>query len=68
MSNGKRKRLDLVLCEKNFVSSRQLAKSLIMAGKVKVNDRQIDKPGALIGPDDTIDLKEELPFVSRGGL
>lgn len=68
MSNGNRKRLDLVLCEKNLVSSRQRAKSLIMAGKVKVNDKQIDKPGALIGPDDTIDLKEELPFVSRGGL
>ena len=68
MSNGNRKRLDFVLCEKNLVSSRQRAKSLIMAGKVKVNDKQIDKPGALIGPDDTIDLKEELPFVSRGGL
>ena len=68
MSNGNRKRLDLVLCEKNLVSSRQRAKSLIMAGKVKVNDKQIDKPGTLIGPEDTIDLKEELSFVSRGGL
>ncbi len=68
MSNENRKRLDLVLCEKNLASSRQRAKSLIMAGKVKVNDRQIDKPGTLIGPDDTIELKEELPFVSRGGL
>jgi len=68
MSKGNRKRLDILLCEKNIVLSRQQAKSLIMAGNVKVNDKMIDKPGALVGPDDKIDLKEGLPFVSRGGL
>jgi 23S rRNA (cytidine1920-2'-O)/16S rRNA (cytidine1409-2'-O)-methyltransferase len=39
-----------------------------MAGKVRVNDITVEKPGTLIYPGDTIDLKEEPPYVSRGGL
>jgi 23S rRNA (cytidine1920-2'-O)/16S rRNA (cytidine1409-2'-O)-methyltransferase len=64
-----RKRLDLLLQEKGLAASRQRARSLIMSGKVIVNDQVVDKPGALISAADTIELRGgDLPYVSRGGL
>jgi len=40
-----------------------------MAGKVLIDDRVMDKPGAMISRDADIVLKgEDLPYVSRGGL
>ncbi len=65
----KKKRLDIKLVECGIVQSRERAKSLIMAGKVTVNDRIQDKPGLLVSEDDAITLKgKEMPFVSRGGI
>jgi len=63
-----RKRLDLVLFEKQLVSSRQRGKSLIMAGKVMVDNKKVDKPGTIVHPDSNIEIIEDLPFVSRGGF
>jgi len=68
MPPGNRKRLDLILFEKKLVSSRQRGKSLIMAGKVMVDHKRVDKPGTLIDPDANISVKEDIPFVSRGGF
>ncbi len=69
MSNTKRKRIDLLLVEKGLTSSRQRARSLIMAGKVCVNTQRVDKPGILFDPFSAhITIKEDIPFVSRGGL
>ena len=57
------------MVEKGLVQSRQRARSLIMAGKVIVNNRTVDKPGAPVSPSDHIILKEnDIPYVSRGGL
>ncbi|MFH2065272.1 MAG: TlyA family RNA methyltransferase [Pseudomonadota bacterium] len=67
MSPANRNRLDLILFEKKLVSSRQRGKSLIMAGKVMVDHKIVDKPGTLIRPDANIEIKEDMPFVSRGG-
>ncbi|MBU1711537.1 MAG: TlyA family RNA methyltransferase [Proteobacteria bacterium] len=65
----KKKRLDIKLVECGIVQSRERAKSLIMAGKITVNDRIQDKPGLLVSEDDAITLKgKEMPFVSRGGI
>ncbi len=65
----KKKRLDIKLFECGMAQSRERAKSLIMAGKITVNDRIRDKPGILVSDDDAISLKEkEIPFVSRGGI
>jgi 23S rRNA (cytidine1920-2'-O)/16S rRNA (cytidine1409-2'-O)-methyltransferase len=65
----KKTRLDLVILEKGLVQSRQRARALIMAGKVLVNNRLVDKPGSLIYRDDSIILKEkDISYVSRGGL
>jgi len=65
----KKKRLDIKLVECGIVQSRERAKSLIMTGKVTVNDRIQDKPGVLVSEDDAITLKgKDIPFVSRGGI
>ena len=64
-----KKRLDIVMHEHGLAQSRQRARSLIMAGKVLVNDRIQDKPGFLVSKEDILVLKEtDIPFVSRGGI
>ena len=65
----KKKRLDIALHEQRLAQSRERARSLIMAGKVLVNDRIQDKPGFLVAKEDSLALKEtDIPFVSRGGI
>ena len=44
----KKERLDVLLVEKNLVSSRERAKSSIMAGLVFVDNKKIDKAGTLV--------------------
>ena len=62
-------RLDLILVKKGIVRSRDRAQALIMSGKVSVNNRIINKAGALVFPEDDIVLKEkDHPYASRGGL
>lgn len=62
-------RLDKLLMERGMFRSRQRARSMIMAGKVLVNQQPVDKPGTLIPKDADIVLRgEEIPFVSRGGV
>lgn len=64
-----KKRIDTLLVEKNICQSRQRAKALIMAGRVRVNLLLCDKPGAQFPDDVAISVKgNDLPFVSRGGL
>lgn len=64
-----KKRLDLLLVEKGFTESRERAKSMIMEGNVLVDEKKIDKCGTLIKEEAKIRLlKEDFPFVSRGGL
>jgi len=66
---SKKTRLDVVMLEKGLVQSRQRARALIMAGKVLVNNRLVDKPGSLIFKKDHVIIKgEDIPYVSRGGL
>ena len=67
MSN--KERLDVLLVNKQFVDSRERAKRIIMAGKVLVDDKKIDKAGTLVNIDSNIRITgEDIPFVSRGGL
>jgi 23S rRNA (cytidine1920-2'-O)/16S rRNA (cytidine1409-2'-O)-methyltransferase len=70
MDKSKKKiRLDALMIQKDLAGSRERAKSIIMAGKVLVDDVVSDKPGALIDPDAKIICKiKDIPFVSRGGL
>ncbi|RKQ60426.1 23S rRNA (cytidine1920-2'-O)/16S rRNA (cytidine1409-2'-O)-methyltransferase [Thermovibrio guaymasensis] len=65
----KKERLDKLLVEKGLVKSRERAKALIMAGKVLVDGKVIDKAGTSVPVDSKIELKgEDIPYVSRGGL
>jgi len=65
----KKERLDKLLVEKGLVKSRERAKALIMAGKVLVDGKVVDKAGAQVPPEAKIEVKgEDIPYVSRGGL
>ncbi len=64
-----KERLDLFLVKNKFFTSRERARSAIMAGRVIVNGQKIDKAGTLVAGDAKITLcGHDLEFVSRGGL
>lgn len=64
-----KQRLDIYLVENGLVSGRDLAKSLIMAGKVYVNNQKADKAGDSVSEKDKVEVRgETLKYVSRGGL
>ncbi len=64
-----KKRIDLLLVEKQMAASREKSRSLILSGKVYVNTQLVDKPGTLVNNDDDIKIKgSDIAFVSRGGL
>lgn len=62
-----KQRLDTLLVSLEFCDSRSLAQRLIRAGKVKVNQEIIDKPGTEVKTTAQIEVKEKPPYVSRGG-
>ena len=61
-------RLDIVLTQKGLAENRNKARALIMAGKVTVDGRIVSKAGTQIAHDARITIKNDLPYVSRGGL
>jgi len=64
-----RLRLDLLLVSRGLAASRDRARRLILAGKVRVNGRVIDKAGQPVAPDAELVLVEpDHPYVGRGGL
>ena len=64
---AKRQRLDLRLVELGLVSSRQQAQQLIRAGKVRLGDAVLDKPGHEIALEALPQVTLPPRFVSRGG-
>ena len=60
-------RLDVALTEQGLASSREKAKALIMAGQVYVDGQKAYKAGEMIEDTQSLTVKEDLPFVSRGG-
>jgi len=66
---AKKERIDKLLMEKGVVQSRERARSFIMAGKVMVEGRRVDKPGTKIDVEAQLQVRgEDQPYVSRGGL
>ena len=66
-----KERLDVILVNRGLASSREKAKTIIMAGDVFVNGQREDKPGTSFDETKITSLEvkgNELPFVSRGGL
>jgi 23S rRNA (cytidine1920-2'-O)/16S rRNA (cytidine1409-2'-O)-methyltransferase len=66
---AKKKRLDQLLVEKKTVRSRSHARSLIMSGRVLVDNQPVDKAGTLVRENALISVKNsDLRYVSRGGF
>ncbi len=69
VQNMKRKwRIDKLLLEQGLVESREKALAVIMAGRVLVEGKVIDKTGAEVDNAAAITIIEEPPYVSRGGI
>ena len=61
--------IDVLLVNKGIITSRERAKTSIMAGEIFVNERRIDKAGEKVPVDANIEFKgKKLKYVSRGGL
>ena len=66
---SKKERLDILLVEKGICTSRERAKTNIMAGLIFVDGQRVDKAGEKVKVDADIVFKgEKLKYVSRGGL
>ena len=63
-----KKRVDLLLVERQVVDSRGKAQAMILAGDVLIEDKVVDKPATMVPDDVRIELRQKPPFVSRGGL
>lgn len=64
-----KERLDKILVVRGLVKSRELARSLVIEGKIFVDGTKITKSGTLVRDSSEIVLKDSgMPFVSRGGL
>ncbi len=64
----RKERFDKLLVEKGMVQSREKAMALIMAGKVAVAGKRIDKPGIQLNVDAQLELHGgDSSYVSRGG-
>ena len=65
----KKERLDVLLVEKGIITSRERAKTCIMAGEVFVNGQRVDKVGEKVKVTAEIVYKgKNMPYVSRGGF
>lgn len=64
-----RERLDKILVSKGLVKSREMARALIIEGKVFVDGKKITKAGTSVSEISDISLKAiDSPYVSRGGM
>jgi 23S rRNA (cytidine1920-2'-O)/16S rRNA (cytidine1409-2'-O)-methyltransferase len=63
-----KKRIDVLLVERDLAETRQRAQALIMAGEVQVDGRRVDKAGTLVPEDATVAVRTPLKYVGRGGL
>lgn len=64
----KKERLDILLVERGLVESREQAQRLILAGSVTVDGEVRDKPGQRVSPESVVEIRQPLPYVSRGGV
>ena len=61
-------RADRLLTDRALVPSRERARALIMAGQVIIGEHKVEKAGQLVDDSLEVRIKNDLPFVSRGGL
>jgi 23S rRNA (cytidine1920-2'-O)/16S rRNA (cytidine1409-2'-O)-methyltransferase len=68
MINPKKARIDTVLVDRGFFSSREQAQRAIMAGEVRVGDAVIDKASVKVEADAALSVDAGPAYVGRGGL
>jgi 23S rRNA (cytidine1920-2'-O)/16S rRNA (cytidine1409-2'-O)-methyltransferase len=62
-------RLDKLMVERGLAPTRERAQSLILAGRILVDEQKLDKPGHIVPESAALRvLGDDLPYVSRGGL
>jgi 23S rRNA (cytidine1920-2'-O)/16S rRNA (cytidine1409-2'-O)-methyltransferase len=61
-------RADVLLQQRGLAESRTKAQALILAGSVVAGDHRVEKPGQLLDDATVLRVKEQLKYVSRGGL
>jgi 23S rRNA (cytidine1920-2'-O)/16S rRNA (cytidine1409-2'-O)-methyltransferase len=62
-------RLDVLLVERGLAPTRERARALILAGRVEVGGRVVDKAGTGVAADaDVVLAAPDHPYVGRGGL
>ncbi|MBK1875244.1 TlyA family RNA methyltransferase [Pelagicoccus mobilis] len=64
---GKKKRLDEIVLERGYASSRSEAKALIMTGKVRRGTERLTKGGTKYEEDIELEVEAGQRFVGRGG-
>ena len=65
----KKERLDEALVRLQYADTLELARAIIMEGRVFQNGNRLDKPAILLATDAGLTVKgDKLPYVSRGGL
>jgi 23S rRNA (cytidine1920-2'-O)/16S rRNA (cytidine1409-2'-O)-methyltransferase len=59
----------VLLVERGLAPTRERAQALILAGRVRVDGRRVDKAGAQVADDALVEVEgPPHPYVSRGGL
>jgi 23S rRNA (cytidine1920-2'-O)/16S rRNA (cytidine1409-2'-O)-methyltransferase len=68
-SKAVRKRLDVLLVERNLAETTQKARAMILAGEIQVNGSRAGKAGMLVTTDSALELfSRQQKYASRGGL
>jgi 23S rRNA (cytidine1920-2'-O)/16S rRNA (cytidine1409-2'-O)-methyltransferase len=62
-----KQRVDLLLVERGLAPSRARAQALVLAGKVFLGERRIDKAGTELDPSAELTVRDSERFASRGG-
>jgi 23S rRNA (cytidine1920-2'-O)/16S rRNA (cytidine1409-2'-O)-methyltransferase len=63
-----RSRLDVALVERGLFPNRSRAQAAVMAGRVRVDGRAADKPGAGVPEGASLEVQGADEYVSRGGV
>ena len=64
-----RVRLDIAVVDRGLAPSRERARALILAGRVRVDGTVVSKAGTPVTPAAAVDVIEpDFPWVGRGGV
>ncbi len=64
-----KKRLDCLMVERGMIETRAKAQAVIMAGRVLVGGKKIEKAGTRVEPESNVEiLGKARPYAGRGGL